>query len=183
MKPALYIASMLVVAGALTVSALPQDPDHILSVTRSFSLDGKWYSVGNPASVDSVMRKELGKRGNDISRIPSDILNADGFLVDVLSDIPAKTRMHPILLPSRFRAENRLQMESGDGFIEIASGKVYPKGDSFRKRFADSGWKIVEAKERGKPSCIATIRHEKEISIVLLEEREGSCLLIRHLEK
>jgi hypothetical protein len=183
MKPALCFASALVIAGALTVYALPQDPNGILSLTRSFSLDGRWYSVGEPVSGDSVIRKELGKRGNDISRIPYEILNTGGFLVDALSEIPAKTRMRPILLPSRFRAEHSLQMESGDGFIEIASGKVYSQGDSVRKGLGDSGWKIVETKERGKPSCIATIRNEKETSIVFLEEREGTCLLIRHLEK
>lgn len=183
MKPALFIASALVVAGALTVYALPQCPDKLLSVTRSFSLDGKWYSVGNPVSVDSVIRKELGKTGNDISRIPSDILSTDGFLVDPLSDIPAKTRMRPNLVPSRFRPEQSLQMESGDGFIEITHGKVYSQGDSFRKELSDSGWKIIETKERGKQSCIATIHKEKETSIVFLEEREGTCLLFRHLEK
>jgi hypothetical protein len=183
MKPALCIVSALVIVGALTVYALPQDPYGILSVTRSFSLDGRWYSVGKAVSGDSVIRKELGKRGNDISRIPYEFLNTGGFLVDALSEIPAKTRIRPILLPSRFRAEHNLLMESGDGFIDIASGKIYSQGDSFRKGLADAGWKIVETKVRGKPSCIATIRNEKETSIVFLEERDGTCLLVRHLEK
>jgi hypothetical protein len=183
MKPALCFAIALLIAGAITVYALPQDPDGMLSVTRSFSLDGRWYSVGKAVNSDSVIQKELSKRGNDISRIPYEILNTGGSLVDVLSEIPAKTLLRPILLPSPFRAEHSLQMESRNGFIEIASGKVSPQGDSFRKGLAKSGWKIVETKERGEPSCIAMIRYERETSIVFLEEREGAYLLIRHLEK
>jgi hypothetical protein len=183
MKPVLFIATALVVAGALTGYAIPKSPDGILSVTRSFSLDGRWYSVGEPVNVESVIWKELGKRGNAIPRISGEILDTEDFLVDVLSDIPAKKRMRPIFSSSRFRAERSLQMESGDGFIEITSGKIHSRGDSFRRHLVDSGWKIVEAKECGVPSCIATIRNEKETSIVFLEEREGSCLLFRRLEK
>lgn len=183
MKPAVFIASALVVAFALSVNALPQSPDGLLSVTRSFSLDDVWYSVGKPVSIDSVIRKELEKRGNDISRISSDIFTSGGILVDALAENPSKTRMLPIHLPFRFRAEHSLQLESRDGLVDIASGKVYPKGDPSRKVLADSGWKIVDTKERGMAGCIAMIRYERETSIVFLEEREGAFLLIRHLEK
>jgi hypothetical protein len=183
MKPAVFIASALVVAFALSVYALPQSPDRLLSVTRSFSLDDAWYSVGKPVSIDSVIRKELEDRGNDISRISSDILTSGGTPVDALAEIPSKTRMRSILLPSRFRSEHSLQLESRNGLVDIASGKVYPQGDSSRKGLADSGWKIVDTKERGMPGSIAMIRYERETSIVFLDEREGAFLLIRHLEK
>src|SRR3990170_5277100 len=63
----LVIASLL--AGALSVHALPWGPGETVSAARAFSLNGKWYSVGKPVNSDSLLRGELSKRGIDIPRI------------------------------------------------------------------------------------------------------------------
>lgn len=183
MKPVPCLVTASLIAAAFSVYALPHRMDRILSATRSFSWDGKWYSVGKPSSGDSLIRKELSRRGFDITRIPQETTEPGVDLVDTLSEIPPKKHPRLIPFPSTFRAENSLQMESVAGFIDITYGNVSPKGGYAKKELAAKGWKFVEMDEPARPFCIATIRKGRETSIVLLEEKEGSCLFLRQLEK
>ena len=183
MKPLLCLVTASLLAGALSVHALPWGPGETVSAARAFSLNGKWYSVGKPVNSDSLLRGELSKRGIDIPRILREPKDRGGCSVDILSEIPAKRRFLRIPLPSGFRAENSLQMESGDGWIEIAYGKIVREKRDARKALVAAGWKFLDAGEPGKPFCIGTNREGRETSIVFLEEKEGNCLFVRQLER
>ncbi|HJX15028.1 MAG TPA: hypothetical protein VJ386_04790 [Candidatus Deferrimicrobiaceae bacterium] len=183
MKPLLCLVTASLAAGALSVHALPGGPGETASAARAFSLNGKWYSVGKPVNSDSLLQEELSKRGIDIPRILRKPKDRGGCSVDTLSEIPAKRRFRQIPLPSGFRAENSLQMESGDGWIEIAYGKIVQEKGDARKALVAAGWKFMDAGEPGRPFCIGTNREGRETSIVFLEEKEGNCLFVRQLEK
>ena len=183
MKPLLCLVTASLVAGALSVYALPGRPGETISAARAFSLNGKWYSVGKPVNSDSLLREELYKRGIDIPRILREPKDRGGCSVDTLSEIPAKRHFRQIPLPSSFRAENSLQMESGDGWIDITYGKIFQEKGYVKKALVAAGWKFVDAGEPGRPFSIGTIREGRETSIVFLEEKEGNCLFVRQLEK
>src|SRR4030067_2975006 len=69
MKPLLCLVTASLLAGALSVHALPGRPGETVSAARAFSPNGKWHSVGKPVNSDSLLREGLSKRGIDISRI------------------------------------------------------------------------------------------------------------------
>ena len=183
MKPVTSFIAALLVAGAFSVYAFPLRIDGLLSATRFFSLDGKWYSVGKPSSGNSLLREELRKQGIDIGRIPRVPPDSGDCVLDILSEIPARMRSRSSPLPSCLRVENNMGMESGLGFLGIRSGKISPKGTYARKILAAQGWTFVDRKERATPICIGTIRNGRETAIVFLEENEGDFLYIRQLEK
>jgi hypothetical protein len=183
LKPVTSFIAALLVAGAFSVYAFPLRIDGLLSATRFFSLDGKWYSVGKPSSGNSLLREELRKQGIDIGRIPREPPDSGDCVLDILSEIPPRMRSRSSPLPSCLRVENNMGMESGLGFLGISSGKISPKGTYARKNLSAQGWTFVGMKEPATPVCIGTIRKGKETAIVFLEEKEGDFLYIRQLEK
>jgi hypothetical protein len=184
MKPVFCLIAASLVACAYSVYAVAHRVDGIISTTRSFSLNGRWYSVGKPSGSDSLIREELTKRGFDVSRIPQETGDPGDFFLDTLSEQSSKNnRSRPYSLPFFFRAKNNLQMESDAGIIDITYGNVSPKGSYARKDLAAKGWKIVETGKSAGPVSIATISKGRETSIVFLEEKEGGCLFIRQFEK
>jgi hypothetical protein len=183
LKPVAGLIATLLVAGAISVYAFPLRINEFLSATRFFSLNGKWYSVGKPSSGNSLLREELRKQGIDIDGIPREPLDSKDFVLDMLSEIPPRRRSRSSPLPSYFRVENNMGMESGLGFFDITTGKISPKGTYARKNLAAQGWTFFERKERATPVCIGTIRNGRETAIVFLEENEGDFLYIRQMEK
>lgn len=183
MKTVSCLVAASLLAGAFSVYALPKRPGVAISPTRSFSLNGRSYSVGKPAEAGSLLREELRKRGLSVPELSRETAGPDGCLVDTLSETPSKSRSRPIPLPPGFRAENSLQMESGDGSIDIAYGTFSLNNGSARKALADAGWEFTEPEESGRPFRIATLRKGRETTIVFLEEKERACLLIRRREK
>ena len=183
MKNTLCLAAALLAAMIFSVHALPSHLGKIISPTRSFFFQGKWYTTGKPSKIKPLIREELFRHGFDITRIPPGTLDAGDEVTDSLSDFPAKIRLRPILLPSCFRAENDLSMESGAGFIDISSGKVTKAGSSARKEILAEGWTLAGMEEHERPFSLATIRRGRETSFVFLEEKEGNYLLVRRLEK
>ena len=184
MKPVFFLLAALLVACACSVYAVAHRVDGILSTTRSFSLNGRWYSVGKPSGSDSLIRRELTRRGFDVTRIPPETGDPGDFFLDTLSEQSSKiNRSRLYSLPFAFRAKNSLQMESDAGIIDITYGNVSPKGSRAKEDLAAKGWKIVETGKSAGPVSIATISKGRETSIVFLEAREGGCLFIRQLEK
>jgi len=184
MKPVLCLIAASLAACAYSVYAMAHRVDGIISNTRSFSLNGRWYSVGNRSGIDSLIREELTRRGFDVARIPLEPGDPGDLFLDTLSEQPSQNhRSRPYSLPLPFRAKNSLQMESGEGIIDITYGNVLPKGSHATKDLAAKGWKIVETGKSAGPVSIATISKGRETSIVFLEEKEGGCLFIRQLEK
>jgi hypothetical protein len=176
----LVAASLL--AGAFSVYALPRRPGEAISPTRSFSLNGRWYSLGTPAGAGFLLREILRKRGLTNPELSRGTADPDS-VVDTLSETPSKFRSPPIPLPPGFRAENSLQMESGDRSIDITTGHASLKNGDARKALTDAGWEFTETEEPGRPFRIATLREGRETIIVLLEKKEGNCLFIRRREK
>jgi len=184
MKPVFCLISVSLVACAYSVFAMATRVDGIISHSRSFSLNGRWYSVGKPAGIESIIREELTRRGFDVTRLPGETGVTDDISLDTLSEQSSgTTRSRPYSLPFYFRAENSLQMESDGGIIVITYGNVSPKGSYARKILAAKGWKIAETGKSAGPVSVATISKGRETFIVFLEEKEGACLLIRELEK
>ena len=184
MKPVFCVIAATLTACAYSVYAMAHRVDGIISITRSFSLNGRWYSVGKPSGTESIMREELSRRGFDVTRIPEVTGDPGDVFLDTLSEQSSRNkRSRPYSLPFSFRAENSMQMESDGGIIDITYGNVSPKGSVARKNLAAKGWKIAEAGKSAGPVSIATISKGRETFIVFLEEKEGACLLIRELEK
>lgn len=183
MKPVFFLVAVLLVAGAFTGSALPRNAGNVGSATRAFSLDGEWYSVGKPSDSGFVLRKKLQAMNLDLSRVPPDVLAPGSLAVDVLSEIPANRTSEPIPLSSFLRQEHDLQLASGNRHVGISFGKISGSRDQAKKSLARSGWKLAGTEKSGDPFSVATIRNERETSIVLLEEKEGSYLLLRQLEE
>jgi hypothetical protein len=177
----LVAASLL--AGAFSVYALPRRSGGAISTTRSFSLNGRWYAVGKPAEADFLLREELRKRGLTIPELSREAADPAGSVVDILSETPSNFRSRPIFLPPGFRAVSSLQMESGDGSIDITTGNVSLENGFAGKALVDAGWKFTETEEPGRPFRIATLQEGRETAIVLLEKKEGNCLFIRRREK
>ncbi len=183
MKPLLCLVAAALLVGALSVYALPARQGAAISATRAFSLNGKWYSVGKPAESESLLRKELSKRGIDMPRSSRGPGEPAGCTVVALSEIPSKNRFRPPPLPPGFRVETSVQMESGDGWIEIAHGSIPSGKDYARKALSAAGWKFIDTEKSGRTFFLATLHKERENSIVFLEEKEGNCLLVRKREK
>jgi hypothetical protein len=184
MKPVFCLIAASLVACAYSVYAMATRVDGIISITRSFSLNGKRYSVGKPSGSNSLIREELTRRGFDVTRIPQGTGDPNDIFLDTLSEQSSKiNRSRPYSLPLFFRAKNSLQMESDAGIIDITYGNVSSKGSYARKDLAAKGWKIAETGMSAGPVSIATISKGRETFIVFLEEKEGTCLFIRQLEK
>jgi len=183
LKPVASLIAALLVAGAFSVYAFPLRINGLLSATRFFSLDGKWYSVGKTSTGNSLLREELRNKGIDIGRIPREPLDSGDCVLDILSEIPPRMRSRSSPLPSCLRVENNMGMESGLGFLDITSGKISPKGTYARKNLAAQGWTFDDMKEPATPVRIGTIRNGRETAIVFLEEKEGDFLYIRQREK
>jgi hypothetical protein len=179
--PCLVAASL--VAGAFSFYALPRPPGEAISPTRSFSLNGRSYLVGTPAEAGFLLREVLRKRGLTIPELSRVTADPDGGVIDTLSETPSKFRSPPVPLPPGFRAENNLQMESGDRSIDITTGHTSLKNGDARKALVAAGWESTETEEPGRPFRIATLRQGRETTIVLLEKKEGNCLFIRRREK
>jgi hypothetical protein len=177
-----YIAALLT-AGALSVYAFPTRVSGLLTTTRSFSLDGQWYSVGKASAGNSVLREELRKQGIDSGRIPREPLVSGNCILDILSEESPRMRSRSFLLRSGIHVENNMEMESGLGFLDIISGKISPNGRHAREELADKGWTFVDIKEHTTPVSIGTIRAGRETAIVFLEENEGDFLYVRQREK
>ena len=183
MKTVSCLVAASLLAGAFSVYALPKRSGGAISPTRSFSLNGRWDSVGKPAEAGFLLREELRKRGLTVPELSRETADPDGSVVDTLSETPSNFRSRPIPLPPGFRAESSLQMESGDGSIDITTGNASLKNGSARKALAAAGWEFTETEESGRPFRIATLREGKETTIVLLEKKEGNYLFIRRREK
>jgi hypothetical protein len=184
MKPAFCLIAASLVACACSVYAMANRVDGIISLTRSFSLNGRWYSVGKPSGSDSLIREALTKRGFDVTRIPQETEDQGDISLDTLSEQYSKIdRFRPYSFPFLFQARNSLQMESDAGVIDITYGNVSRKGNYARKNLAAKGWKIAETGKSARPVSIATNSKGRETFIVFLEENEGTCLFIRQLEK
>jgi hypothetical protein len=177
-----YIAALLT-AGAISVYAFPTRVSGLLTTTRSFSLDGQWYSVGKASAGNSVLREELRKQGIDSGRIPREPLVSGNCILDILSEESPRMRSRSFLLRSGIHVENNMEMESGLGFLDIISGKISPNGRHAREELADKGWTFVDIKEHTTPVSIGTIRAGRETAIVFLEENEGDFLYVRQREK
>jgi len=183
MKAVWCLVAASLLAGAFSVYALPKRPGGAISPTRSFSLNGRWYSVGKPAEAGFLLGEELRKRGLTVPERSRETADPDGCVVDTLSEIPSKSRSRPIPFPPGFRAENSLQMESGDASIDITYGIISLRNGYAGKALAAAGWEFTESEEPGRPFRIATLREGRETTIVFLEEKEGNCLFLRRREK
>jgi|GEM_PF-1344078 len=183
LKPFGSFIAALLTAGALSVYAFPLRVNGLLTATRSFSLDGQWYSVGKTSAGNSVLREELRKQGIDSGRIPREPLVSGDCVLDILSEEPPRMRSRSFPLRSCLHVEDNMEMESGLGFLDITSGKISPNGRHARKELAAKGWTFVDIKEHATPVSIGTIRAGRETAIVFLEENEGEFLYVRQREK
>jgi hypothetical protein len=183
LKPIGCLIAALLTAGALSAYALPLRVQGLLTATRYFSLDRKWYSVGNTSGGNSVLREELRKRGIDSGRISPEPLISEDCVLDKLSEEPSRVQSHPFSLPSCLHVEDNMEMDTGFKFLDITAGKISPNGRHARKELAAKGWTFVDVKEHTGPVSIGTFRGGRETAIVLLEEKEGTFLYFRQREK
>lgn len=183
LKPFGSFIAVLLTAGALSVYAFPLRVNGLLTATRYFSLDRKWYSVGKTSSGNSVLREELRKRGIDSSRIPREPLISGNCVLNVLSEEPSRKQSRSFPLPSCLHIEDNMEIETGLGFLDITTGKISPNGRHVSQELAAKGWTFVDIPKHAGPVSIGTIRGGRETAIVFLEEKEGDFLYVRQREK
>jgi hypothetical protein len=184
LKPSARFIAALLTAGALSVYAYPLRVNGLLTATRYFSLDRKWYSVGSTSGGNSVLREELRKRGIESVRIPREPLISKDCVLNILTEEPSRMRSRPFFpLPSCLHEEDTMEMVTGLKFLDITTGKIAPNGRHARMELAAKGWTFVEITEHKGPFSIGTIRGGRETAIVFLEENEGDFLYISQREK
>lgn len=184
MKTLSCLVALSLVVAAYAVSAVPPRLDAVSSPTRSFLLNGRWFSVGKPSRSDAVMREELAARGVDVSRIPRETGDLNDILIDGLSELPSTTiRSRHFSAPFSIRRMDGLQMESEAATVDISIGNVSPGKNRTTEDLVAKGWEVAETGKYAAPSFMAAIRNGRETSVVFVEEKTGSCLFIRRLEK
>ena len=184
MKTVSVLIAFSLIVSAFSVYAVPPRIGAVFSPTRSFSLNGRWFSVGKPSRIDTVLQDELTKRGLDISRIRQEPEYPNDTIIDTLSELPSnniQSRFSSV--PVLFSEKNTLRAVSDAGIVNITIGNVSTGGNLTRKKLLAKGWKIVETGKASAPGFMATTRSGRETSVVFLEEKTGDCLYIRRLEK
>lgn len=184
MKAASCLIALSLVVFAYSVYAVPHQVGAFPSPTRSFSLNGRWFSVGKPSRTGTIVRGELAKRGFDVSRILREPGNPDEPFIDTLMELPpGNIRSRFSSVPVPLRDKITLQTVSDAGTVDITFGNGISGGNHTRKELLAKGWRIVETGKSASPGFIATIRNGRETSVVFLEEKTGGFLSIRRLEK
>lgn len=150
-------ASLLVLF--LVLPALPDPRRTDISSTGSFTIDGKTFlrekSAGNARPANPLF---------------------SGSLREAVGAASVK----PVPLPPGLRAEHALRAESDSGFVDLAFGSMDTRGPQIRRRMSSSGWECIAPSPE--QAAVAIFHKGKEVTIVLLEEKEGKFLLIRRLE-
>lgn len=184
MKAVSVLIAFSLIVFAYSVYAVPPRIGAVSSSTRSFSLNGRWFSVGKPSRTSAIIRDELTKRGFDISRIRQEPEYPNDTLIDTLLELPSndiRSRLSSVPVP--FRERNTLKTVTDTGIVVITFGNVSSEGNHTRKELSAKGWKIAETGKAAAPGFMATIRNGRETSVVFLEEKTRGCLYIRRLEK
>ena len=150
--PALFLVVLI------AMPALPEHGRSRLSSTKSFSIDGKKFLVE--------------KRGD--GRQP------DSVFADSLKEAGRATTSNPISIPQGLRVEHSLRMESESGPVDVVFGAMETRSPGIRHNMSSSGWECIEP-GAGR-TALATMKKERETTIVLLEEKEGKFLLLRRPE-
>jgi hypothetical protein len=151
------------------------------SRTKAYSVDGRKF-IPNPSAGDDLdpLRREFEKLGFGES-FPG--LSSPQSLVfrPPLVEDAAGGAIPPPPLPQGFRLERIIRMDSDIGSVDLGYGSTEHRGVSLLDRMRAARWECLPAGGGG--ISAATIRKEKESSLVFLEEKEGKFLIIRRLEK
>jgi hypothetical protein len=157
-----------------------------VSPTTEVSIDDKSFLVDESLTSDStLLTRELAKRG---------VRPPESFVIPGVPRprIPvfskglvesANPRSIQLPIPRGLTAEHTLRMSGDDQSVDIATGKLGSEGTSVSSRLAAEGWTPVSMEGNTRlPKMFQKIQG-KEIAVVCLDEKEGSFLLLRKLER
>jgi len=157
------------------------------SGTTKVSIDGMSFIVENP-SIDSrsALRRELAGLGIDIT---DGVVNFDEIrhVKPVIPEKPMATRKTSLekapRVPEGFKADHTLTMSGENGTVELVMGNIKRGSGSTAARLETDQWSKAEtAGDRSFPKIFRKSRG-KETDIVCLDEKKGTFLLLRRVER
>jgi hypothetical protein len=156
-----------------------------ISSTTRVVIDGRSFVSDDPSPDDLfLLKRELGRLGvrlpgvftvREESTPPHPVFS--GKLID--SPLPRFIKIPR--LPAGLTAEHTLRMEGEGTPIDLVFGTLDTSGTSIRSRMISSGWRSASNAKNPGGVHMLQITHEKETSIVFLDEAEGAFLLLREM--
>lgn len=147
------------------------------------AIDGKSFLPALPGRDDiSAIRRDLEKSGIGVPRDFADLAVAvgqDPAFPNGLVASEGTPAVSPPPLPGGLDADHTLSFETGNGAADIVVGKLQGRGPSVRKRLAADGWGEPAREASGGSVRLMEKRNGKGTTIVLLDEAEGTFLLLR----
>jgi len=155
------------------------------SPIRSVVIDGRAF-VPDESSPDegSLLRRELGRLGvalPDGFNLPEESAPSHQAFPGWLKDSTGPRILEATPLPTGLTAEHTLRMEGEGVPVDLVFGTLGTPGPSIRSRLRSSGWESLSTGESPGGTHVLRITHDKETTIVCLDEAEGTFLLFREV--
>lgn len=178
MKPTRCLILIPAIVSLAAGTGEPDPGSPIRSRTRSFAIDGRQFTVKNPADQGRhPIGDELAKRGVDTGSLPADIASACAVRsAEQLDERPA-ARAVPAL-PSGLEPEHVLRLETEAGPVDVAFGRAVCGIGVLFRRLRASGW-TCRTQEPSPACATAEFTNGKESCLVLLDETEKRFLAVR----
>ena len=179
------IAGIVVAASLLAFKAV--NARRIGSDTTKVSIDGMSFIVENP-SLDSrsALQRELARLGVDV---PEGVINFDETpsVKPAIPEKPMATKKtgkeKAPRVPEGFKAEHTLKLSGESGTVELIMGNIKQGNGSAAAHLNTDRWTQAEmAGDRNFPKIFRKSRG-KETDIVCLDEKKGTFLLLRRVER
>ena len=155
------------------------------SPTRRVIIDGRAFVPDESSPEEgSLLKRELGRLGvplPDGFPLPEESAPSHPVFSERLKDSPGPRILEATPLPTGLTPEHTLRMEGEGGAVDLVFGTMGTTGPSIRSRLQSSGWESLAAGKGPGGIRVLQITHDKEITLVCLDEAEGTFLLFREV--
>lgn len=155
------------------------------SPTRRVVIDGRAFVPDESSSGEgSLLKRELGRLGLPVPDgfpLPEESAPSHPVFSRRLKDSPGPRLLETTPLPTGLRAEHTLRMEGEGGPVDLVFGSLGTPGPSIRSRLRSSGWESLATGKGPGGIHVLQITQDKEITLVCLDEAEGTFVLFREV--
>jgi hypothetical protein len=176
-------ALILSLCAAGKVDALRKAVSRPIQVT----IDGMTFHADKTDNGDTtLLRRELarlGVRPPDTLEIPEEIRTAHPVFSGNLGVSPGRRPVEAADLPRGLTSDHTVRMDEGGRTVELVFGKLGLPGASVRSLLAAKGWLIVSAEGDARLPRMLEKTQGKETAFVCLDEKEGTFLVVRKVDR
>ena len=155
------------------------------SPTRRVVIDGRAFVPDESSPEEgSLLKRELGRLGvplPDGFPLPEESAPSHPVFSGRLKGSPGPRILEATPLPTGLTAEHTLRMEGEGGPVDLVFGTMGTPGPSIRSRLHSSGWQSLSTGKGPGGIQVLHITQDKEITLVCLDEAEGTFLLFREV--